>query len=101
PLFVVVVAVDARWLSQSLQAQYRNLLATSARRDGLDLSEGFGRQASPQDYLEKIFQVPFWVRPLPEKARIRIVKGLVAESLVSPSAESAVRDKKEPGHAGG
>lgn len=89
PLFVVVVAVDARWLSQSLQTHYQNLLATNISREGLELSEGFGRQASPQDYLEKIFQVPFWVRPLPEKARIRIVQGLVAESLVqSPAART-------------
>ena len=97
PLFVVVVAVDARWLAQSLQTQYRNLLATSTRRDGLELSEGFGRQASPQDYLEKIFQVPFWVRPLPEKARIRIVNGLVAESLVLPSAGNVDGGKTPPG----
>lgn len=97
PLFVVVVAVDARWLSQSLQAHYQKLLATSTLRDGLELSEGFGRQASPQDYLEKIFQVPFWVRPLPEKARIRIVQGLVAESLVSSPAGSAGGGEKQRG----
>ncbi len=94
PLFVVVVAVDARWLAQSLQSQYENLLAAGTLRDGLGLSKGFGRQASPQDYLEKIFQVPFWVRPLPEKARIRIVQGLVAESLVPPSAASATGGEK-------
>jgi hypothetical protein len=82
PLFVVVVAVDARWLAQSLQKHYEDLLVTTHQREGLELSEGFGRQASPQDYLEKIFQVPFWIRPLPERARIRIVQGLVAESLV-------------------
>ncbi|MCL4298023.1 MAG: hypothetical protein KJ077_19930 [Anaerolineae bacterium] len=97
PLFVVVVAVDARWLSQSLQAHYQNLLMAAHRRDGLELSEGFGRMASPQDYLEKIFQIPFWVRPLPDKARIRIVQGLVAESMVSPSAESMEGDKMQSG----
>src|SRR5262249_20573610 len=92
PLFVVVVAVDARWLSQSLLTKYQNLLV----RDVPELSKGFGRQASPQDYLEKIFQVPFWVRPLPEKARIRIVNGLVAESLISPSANSEDSDENHP-----
>jgi len=96
PLFVVVVAVDARWLAQSLQSHYENLLAAGTLRDGLELSKGFGRQASPQDYLEKIFQVPFWVRPLPEMARIRIVQGLVAESLVPPSAASATGGEKLP-----
>jgi hypothetical protein len=96
PLFVVVVAVDARWLAQSLQSHYENLLAPGTLRDGLELSKGFGRQASPQDYLEKIFQVPFWVRPLAEKARIRIVQGLVAESLLPSSAVSAGGGEKLP-----
>lgn len=95
PLFVVVVAVDARWLAQSLQKQYENLLTPSAGRDGLELSKGFERQASPQDYLEKIFQIPFWVRPLPEKARMRIVEGLVEESLVPPSAEGIEGDNEQ------
>jgi hypothetical protein len=94
-----VVAVDARWLSQSLLTNYQNLLV----RDGPELSKGFGRQASPQNYLEKIFQIPFWVRPLPEKARIRIVQGLVAESLISQSARSVDSDEKQPttGQRGG
>lgn len=96
PLFVVVVAVDARWLTQSLQKHYEDLLIAAHQQEGLELSEGFVRQASPQDYLEKIFQVPFWVRPLPEKARIRIVQGLVAESLVPLSTESADSDDKPP-----
>lgn len=88
PLFVVVVAVDARWLSQSLQAHYQSLLSTSTLRDDIELSKSLGRQASPQDYLEKIFQIPFWVRPLPEKARIRIVKGIVSESLVTSLSDN-------------
>jgi hypothetical protein len=88
PLFVVVVAVDARWLSQSLQTHYQNLLTPGNQRNVLAISESFGQQASPQDYLEKIFQIPFWVRPLPEKARVRIIQGLVEESLVSESNET-------------
>jgi len=99
PLFVVVVAVDARWLAQSLQKHYQELLATNARRDGMELSEGFGRQASPQDYLEKIFQIPFWVRPLPERARIRIVTDLVQKSLV-PSAVASPVGPEVPGQSG-
>jgi hypothetical protein len=96
PLFVVVVAVDARWLSQSLMTHYQNLLTTDHLRDGLEKSEEFGQQASPQDYLEKIFQIPFWVRPLPEKARMRIVQGLVEESLVPASSETTVSSQEHP-----
>src|SRR5262249_31171771 len=49
PLFVVVVAVDARWLESSLREHYRQLDADAA---------------VPADFLEKIFQVPFWIPPL-------------------------------------
>ncbi|WP_291298213.1 P-loop NTPase fold protein [Elioraea sp.] len=47
-LFVVVVAVDARWLEGALRRYYAGQLG----------GEG---QAGPGDYLEKIFQVPFWL----------------------------------------
>jgi hypothetical protein len=47
-LFVVVVAVDARWLAGALRRYYRGQL-------------GGQGQAVPGDYLEKIFQVPFWL----------------------------------------
>jgi hypothetical protein len=68
-LFVVVVAVDARWLESSLREHYRQL-------DG----EG----ANPEDYLEKIFQVPFWLRPLDTGVRERMLRGLLAPSLAEP-----------------
>lgn len=53
---VVVVGVDARWLEHSLKSFYKDKL-TSANTsvDG---------RASVIDYLEKIFQIPFWLRPL-------------------------------------
>lgn len=47
-LFVVVLAVDSRWLQQSLRAHYRDLLA--GERAGA---------ATPLDYLEKIVQLPY------------------------------------------
>lgn len=93
PLFVVVVAVDARWLSQSLQSHYKELLIPNKQYDFQD----FSRQASPQDYLEKIFQVPFWIRPLTPGARKRIIQGLVKNSLViqKPANKGAgASDKK-------
>jgi hypothetical protein len=64
-LFVVVVAVDARWLESALRQFYHGQLG----RDG---------QAGPGDYLEKIFQVPFW---LPRLAAGEAFQGL-ARSLM-------------------
>ena len=78
PLFVVVVAVDSRWLSQSLYKQYEGLLSANQPEK---VKNGGMRPATSQNYLEKIFQIPFWVRPLSENARMRIVDGLVFQPL--------------------
>ncbi|WP_340313689.1 P-loop NTPase fold protein [Rhizorhabdus argentea] len=51
PCFVVVAAVDARWLEHALSDQHRALAAA-------------GHGVTPADYLEKIFQIPYWVRPI-------------------------------------
>lgn len=51
PCFVVVAAVDARWLETALRRQHAHLADHQS-------------EVSPADYLEKIFQIPFWVRPL-------------------------------------
>ncbi|TFI57687.1 hypothetical protein E2493_13640 [Sphingomonas parva] len=50
PCFVVVVAVDPQWLKLSLEKQYDQLSRLSG--------------PSAADYLEKIFQIPFWIRPI-------------------------------------
>jgi KAP family P-loop domain len=62
-LFVVVVGVDPRWLVRSLHEQYRNLLGEV---DG----PADEWQASPEDYLEKIVNVPF-VLPRMSKSSFR------------------------------
>ena len=59
-LFVVVVAVDARWLIKSLQHHYRDLFGNPAGPavPGVD-----DDMATPADYLDKIFQIPFALTP--------------------------------------
>lgn len=52
-LFVVFVAVDVRWVSHALRTHHPGLLSGASEE---------GSQANPTDYLEKIFQVPYWVR---------------------------------------
>jgi KAP family P-loop domain len=77
PLFVVVVAVDSRWLTHSLRHHYRQLEGTDA---------------APEDFIEKIFQVPFWVRPLDPVTRQRMVRELVSPSPVaSTTADSTAQ----------
>ncbi|MHB9853654.1 P-loop NTPase fold protein [Streptomyces krungchingensis] len=54
PLFVVVVAVDPRWLLRALRAHHREYFGTDDGDEGDDL-------ATPLNYLDKIFQIPFAV----------------------------------------
>jgi nucleoside phosphorylase len=80
-LFVVVVAVDARWVSGALYEQYGNLLKArniSKNGSGKD-DELIG--ATALDYLEKIFQIPFWLSPMNLAARKAMIDGLVQVNL--------------------
>lgn len=97
PLFVVMVAVDSRWLSVSLQSHYKELLSATSREEKPALNHF--HQASPHDYLEKIFQIPFWINPLVTEARMRIVRGLMGDSVVD-TGESEGRSGRPTGEAG-
>jgi hypothetical protein len=83
-LFVVVVAVDSRWLSFSLADELR----------ALQPSSGNGARPTTTDYLEKIFQVPFWVDPLSPEGRGSLVHGLL-EGTVRPGDDAPA---EPPGH---
>ena len=56
--FVVIVAIDVRWVRRSLVLNHPQF-----RRIPGEKQDEYARP-SPSDYLEKIFQIPFWVRPL-------------------------------------
>jgi len=81
-LFVVVVAVDSRWLTRALEVHYRDLLVATDSRE----SDGL-RASTPQNYLEKIFQVTYALGPMkPEH-----VAEYVASLSSSQSAEATAR----------
>lgn len=96
PLFVCVVAVDPRWVSRSLQNapgllgndrwQVGGTQQAAGAVDGhsevaQQLEETFGKPATPADYLEKIFQIPLWLRPVPAAQRPDIVRALFDPKL--------------------
>jgi len=82
PLFVVVVGVDARWVSRSLALRFKDLWRQVAVADGEDAAgDPDATAATPQDYLEKIFQVPFWLEPMSVRATRNYIDGLVAGSM--------------------
>jgi hypothetical protein len=72
PLFVVVVGVDVRWVTQALHERYPKQLG-----DGPGI-------ASPLDYLEKVFQIPFWLPPMNAAAGQKLL-----ESAVGPAAPAS------------
>ncbi|HVF66799.1 MAG TPA: P-loop NTPase fold protein [Pyrinomonadaceae bacterium] len=82
PLFVVVVGVDGRWVAQSLRKGYPGLLGRDERAQG-EGAEAVGANATPHDYLEKIFQIPFWLNPLEEDSTKAMLRKLMPLDKVS------------------
>jgi len=74
-LFVVVVAVDARWLERALNEAYNPLTETL---DGSSQAESMHR-FSAHNYLEKIFQIPFSLPRMQEVGYRDLIGRMVAE----------------------
>jgi len=83
-LFVVVVAVDARWVEESLTQNYKWLVrpeTTGAVDQGGAETADEGRVGvTAQDYLEKIFQISFWLEPMTTGRAAEYLKSLVRTS---------------------
>jgi hypothetical protein len=94
-LFVVVVAVDARWLIRSLEYHYRELFSASdatvaSEPAGSPQSDADAGPASPVDYLDKIFQIPYVLAPPPPAALASYLR-----SLLPPSASPATAQETQ------
>jgi hypothetical protein len=75
-LFVVVVAVDARWLERSLNEAYN-----PSRADSNGIAPGQPvHRFSAQNYLEKIFQIPFSLPSMGETGFRKLVHNMLASS---------------------
>jgi KAP family P-loop domain len=81
PLFVVVVGVDSRWLLDSLSAFYREQFP----KDAVPLDA-----ARPQQYLEKIFQVPFTLTPMSDNGYSQLVGSMLAVDNAEPATVTPV-----------
>jgi|GEM_PF-1401054 len=91
PLFVVVVAVDSRWVSRALESHYLNLLANGEKSSSQKI-------ASSSDYLEKIFQVPYWVRPMTRDSSSALLVSLASppiDTTETAEPKSGTDDKAE------
>ncbi len=76
-LFVVVVAVDSRWLSHALTKHF----------EALAISNNSG-SATPDDYLEKIFQIPFWIQPLSLPSKRNMIQELLRGHLIMEESDA-------------
>jgi hypothetical protein len=87
PLFVCVAAVDPRWINHCLKEAPGVIPDDSG-----DLSREFGIPATSSDYLEKIFQIPLWLRPVPSEQRSAIARTLLdpAEPADEPQIDLPV-----------
>ncbi|MEW4452121.1 P-loop NTPase fold protein [Bremerella sp. JC817] len=74
-LFVVVVGVDQRWITQALKEKYHNLIGLGPAEIDDD------KQATATDYLEKIFQVPYQIPLLSHRAKESLVDSLSQRNL--------------------
>ena len=93
PLFVVVVGVDSRWVEHSLAVQYPELLKRARAA-----AEAEEPPARPSDYLEKIFQIPYRVRPIDDTGCRNLIDALVTGDRVSAAA--AGKNAVEPSLSG-
>lgn len=117
PLFAVVVAVDSRWLRQSLHDHYPRLLAgrnpspsesnttPSANATPIPRSMERLQAATPQDYLEKIFQIPFQLQAMERDGFSALIDNLFTKSLGQANVgrtetSSSKEDARDPILAG-
>ncbi len=114
PLFHVVVAVDERWAARSVLHHHRAFFELAANGDNDDEGNGAGRNgpsghgsgadaiaamqaliageqsATPREFLEKIFQICFWVRPLSTQLSHELINGMVRGDRPAPDIEPLV-----------
>ncbi|WP_186293997.1 P-loop NTPase fold protein [Bradyrhizobium guangdongense] len=93
-LFVVVVAVDARWLHRAVGKVYSGQLAVPGQPGDADQPVQLAG-ATVADYLEKIFQLPIWMQSISNPGMVEtFVSGIDRpEEEPTDSAGQAAGDK--------
>jgi hypothetical protein len=84
-LFVVVVGVDIRWVQQALKKRYPKQLT------------GIGGIASPMDYLEKVFQIPFWLPAMEEEGGATLLAAAIGPVAPRRPAPRRQEQSVQPG----
>ena len=95
--FVVIVGVDSRWLFRSLEVKFKDLLTS----DGLEAPEPEGGwAATPQNYLEKIFQFSLILPRMTSEGYNRLVSDLFESQTKHEESEDSGTDQLPPERRG-
>jgi hypothetical protein len=96
-LFVVVVAVDARWLERSLNEAYNPITAALDDSKPEEMMHRF----NAHNYLEKIFQIPFSLPRMGKEGYQKLVVDMIAVPKRQAERDEADRLSKEKERTGG
>src|SRR5262249_42283739 len=88
-LFVVVVAVDARWLIRSLEYHHHELFKGGTQKN----------LATPIDSLDKIFQIPFTLLTPTPGATGGFLRSLLPRPVPQPASASRASSRRPEGSA--
>ncbi|MBN8568413.1 MAG: peptidoglycan-binding protein [Ignavibacteria bacterium] len=80
PLFIVVVGVDPRWLDNSLKDKFK---------------VQFGNEVTSYDYLEKIFQIPFALKPITPEGKKSLIDYLLKKEMEKVETEEKEQEKSD------
>ncbi|MGH8825651.1 MAG: P-loop NTPase fold protein [Jiangellaceae bacterium] len=95
-LFVVVVGVDPRWLLRALRTRYAGILGSEAEASA-DTDDDLGfAQSTPQNYLEKIFQVPFVLPGMTSGGFDQLIRSLLPKPQVATGHAATVATSGPP-----
>ena len=95
-LFVVVVGVDVRWVGQSLLKKYPDMIAENNLITTNGENSAMWRKPSTDDYLEKIFQVPFRIPPMNDTARSQFIEGELGKNFLQGREEAQYTNDSIP-----
>jgi len=98
PLFVVVVGVDVRWVSKSILMRYGSMLSDLDNNISTDpeVQRELQGNASPFDYLEKIFQIPFRLRTISESDKQKYIHYLLKNDVLKIQNRTETIEQEQP-----